>query len=83
MITGVLTHVALEGGHLLLVEPDGTRHHPRWPPGWRVSGEELLAPDGSVAGWAGSTLRVRGEREPGMASAAQLGPVLRVTEVLG
>ncbi len=83
MIAGVLTHVPLEGGALLLVEPDGTRHHPRWPPGWRAAGTELLAPDGSVAARAGATVRVRGEPEPQAVTAAQLAPVLRVDEVLG
>ncbi len=83
MIAGVLTHVPLEGGYLLLVEPDGTRHHPLWPRGWRVAGEELLAPDGSVAARAGATVRVRGEPDPRAVTAAQLAPVLRVDEVLG
>lgn len=83
-ITGVLSMEGIEGGCPHLATDDGTRYEVIYPEGWRVSRStaELTDPQGDVAARAGARITVRGTVAADMASACQIGPIFRATEVI-
>jgi hypothetical protein len=83
ILVGALGADSTEGCAYLEAE-DGTRYEVIYPEGWTLdrSGPALSDPNGLVVARGGDEITVRGSLAPDMASACQVGPIFRASEVV-
>lgn len=85
-LTGTLGGDAqLEGGCAWLDTEAEGRVEPRWPEGYEIAfgPVRLVGPDGEVVAEESDTVAVRGEIAEDVMTICQVGPVLRIDEIVG